>query len=154
MDIRPPTLDRPVSLGRGLISAQPQTDRRELDEGKIVGGELVVAGGDTPVLLDLVEEPLDQVSRPVKVGAEADRLLAISFWRDVCPRAFLAGEFPDPVGVISAICEQSCSGLQFRQEYRTQPIVVCLTRCEAKACWQTTSVHDRVKTIPKIGVVF
>ena len=103
-------------LGRGLISAQPQTDRRELYEGKIVGGELVVTGGDPPALLDPVEKPLDQVSRPVEVRAEADRLLAISFWRDIRPRAFLAGELPDPVGVISAICEQSCSGLQFRQE--------------------------------------
>jgi hypothetical protein len=63
-------------------------DGCELDEGKIVGGELVVAGGDTPALLDPVEEPLDEVSRPVKMRAEADRLLAISFWRDVCPRTF------------------------------------------------------------------
>ena len=67
-------------------------------------------------LLDLVEEPLDQVPRSVKVRAEADRLLAISFRRDVCPRAFLISELPDPVGVISAIREQSCSGLQFHQE--------------------------------------
>ena len=30
----------------------------ELDEGEIVGGELVVSGRDAPALLDLVEEPL------------------------------------------------------------------------------------------------
>jgi hypothetical protein len=54
-------------LGRGLISAQPKSDRSKLDEGKVIGGELVIAGGDAPVLLDLVEEPLDQVVRPVEM---------------------------------------------------------------------------------------
>jgi hypothetical protein len=32
----------------------------------MVGCELVVSGSDTPTLLDLVEEPLDEVARAVK----------------------------------------------------------------------------------------
>ncbi len=60
-------------LGRGLISAQPNPNSSELDEGKVVGCELVVAGSDTPTLLDLIEEPLDQVASSVEVRAEADR---------------------------------------------------------------------------------
>jgi hypothetical protein len=60
-------------LGRGLISAQPQTDGRELDESKIVGSELVVAGGDTVARLDLVEEPLNQIARPIEVRAALSR---------------------------------------------------------------------------------
>jgi hypothetical protein len=51
-------------LGRGLISAEPKADRSKLDEGEVIGGELVIAGGDTPALLDLIEEPLDHVARP------------------------------------------------------------------------------------------
>ena len=51
-----------AELGRGLISAQPKADRGKLDEGEVIGGELVIAGGDAPALLDLVEEPLDQVT--------------------------------------------------------------------------------------------
>jgi hypothetical protein len=50
-------------LGRELINAQPKTDRSKLDEGEVVGCELVIAGGNTPALLDLIEEPLDQVVR-------------------------------------------------------------------------------------------
>jgi hypothetical protein len=57
-------------------------------------------------LLDLVEEPLDQVARAVKVRTEADRVFAISFRRNVGPRALLPGKLPDPVGVVCAIREQ------------------------------------------------
>ena len=58
-------------LGRGLINAQPQAYGRKLDECKIVGREFVVAGCHTPTVLDLVEEPLDQVASPVKIRTEA-----------------------------------------------------------------------------------
>ena len=69
------------------------------------------------------------------------------------PRAFLPGELPDPVGVISAICEQSCSGLQFRRENRNPPIVVCLTRRDGKVCWQTSGVHGRRKSCWSVRLV-
>jgi hypothetical protein len=58
-------------LGRGRIGAQPKADRSKLDEGEVVGSELVITGDDTPALLDLVEEPLHQVTRSVEVGTEA-----------------------------------------------------------------------------------
>jgi hypothetical protein len=38
-------------------------------------------------LLDLIEEPLDQITGPVEIRAEADRLRAIASWRDVGPNA-------------------------------------------------------------------
>ena len=59
-----------------LASLYPETDRSKLDEGEIIGGELVVASGNTPALLDLVEEPLDKAARPVEIGTEADGVLA------------------------------------------------------------------------------
>src|SRR5665213_62934 len=93
-------------LGRGLINTQPNADGRKFDKGKIIGCEPVVAGGDTTTLLDLVEEPLDQVSCSIEIGAEADCLFTISFRRDVCPRALLTDECPNPVRVISSICQQ------------------------------------------------
>jgi hypothetical protein len=34
--------------------------RSKLDEGKLIGGEIVIAGGTMSALLDLVEEPLNQ----------------------------------------------------------------------------------------------
>ena len=45
-------------LGRGLIGAQPVVDER-----RIVCGEFVVPCRDTSTLLDLVEEPFDEISR-------------------------------------------------------------------------------------------
>src|SRR6516162_3584257 len=92
-------------LGRGLISTQPNAGGCELDEGQIIGCQLVISGRDTPTLLDLVEEPLDQVVRAVQIRAEADRVLAIALRWDVGPRALLAGQSPDPVCVVSAIRE-------------------------------------------------
>jgi hypothetical protein len=36
----------------------------KLDECEVVGRELVVAGCHTPTVLNLIEEPLDQVASP------------------------------------------------------------------------------------------
>jgi len=45
-----------------LISPYPESDRGKLDEVEVIGGELVTTGGNTPALLDLAKEPLDQVT--------------------------------------------------------------------------------------------
>ena len=93
-------------LGRGLISAQPDADRCQLDEGEVIGSEFVVTGGDTPTLLDLVEEPLDEVARAIQVRAKTNRLFSIALRPNVSPRALLTDERPEPVSVISPICQQ------------------------------------------------
>jgi len=90
-------------LGRGLVNAQPQPYRRKLDEREVVGREFVVPRRDTPTVLDLVEEPLDQISRAVKMWAEAQCLSPISLRWDIRPGAALANKRPDPVCVISAV---------------------------------------------------
>jgi hypothetical protein len=51
----------------------------------MVGREFVVSGRHAPTLLDLVEEPLDQVARAIQIRIEADRVFAISFRRNVRP---------------------------------------------------------------------
>ena len=43
-------------LGRALINTQPNADGCQLDESEVVGCEFVVASGDTPTLVDHVEE--------------------------------------------------------------------------------------------------
>ena len=77
-----------------------------MDEGEVVGRELVVASCDPPTLLDLVEEPLNEVARAVQVRAKANRLFSIALGRNVGPRALLFDERPDPVSVISPISQQ------------------------------------------------
>jgi hypothetical protein len=51
----------------GLISAQPNLDRCELDEGVVVGLEFAISGRDAPGLLDFIEEPFDQVTGPSRL---------------------------------------------------------------------------------------
>ena len=86
-----------TSLGREIIKAQVPPRCCELKECKGVGGEPVVAGRDPTTLFDPVEEPLDLVARAIEIGAEADRIAAIAFRRDVGPRALLNGKLSDPV---------------------------------------------------------
>src|SRR5437762_274631 len=99
-------------LGRGLIKAQPQPDGGKLDEGEVVRRELVVACRHPPTLLDLVEEPLDQIARTIEVGAEADRLRPVPSRRNVRPCAVLAYKCPDPISVKPPISEQHCPRFQ------------------------------------------
>src|ERR1700736_3318016 len=60
------------SLARS--STQPNSDLCEFDERQIVGCELVISGRDTSALLDLVEEPFDEIARTIQIRAEADRV--------------------------------------------------------------------------------
>ena len=56
----------------------------------------------------------------------------------------MAGELPDPVRVISTICEQHRLWKQGADKNRTQPIVVRLTWREREADRQAIGVHYRV----------
>ena len=49
-------------LGRGLMNPNPDSDRGKLDEGEVIGGKLVATGGNTPALLDLVKDSLDEIT--------------------------------------------------------------------------------------------
>jgi hypothetical protein len=74
----------------------------KLNECEVVGRELVVARRHAPTVLDLVEEPFDQVASPVEIWAEAQRLCPISFWWDIRPCTVLASKGSDPIGVIAS----------------------------------------------------
>jgi hypothetical protein len=58
-----------------------------LHERKVVGSQFVVARRNATALLDPVEETLASVAVAVEIRAEADRIVAISFWGDVGPSA-------------------------------------------------------------------
>ena len=49
----------------------------------MVRRELVVARCDPPTLLDLAEEPLDQIARTIEVAADADQLRPINPQRSI-----------------------------------------------------------------------
>lgn len=45
--------------------AEPEADRRDVDEAEEAFGGLVVAGCDTAGVLELVETPFDEISQAV-----------------------------------------------------------------------------------------
>lgn len=77
-----------------------------MNEGKVVGGQPVVARCPPKALFDSVKEPLDVVASAVERRTEADRIAAIAFWRDVGLRALLHGNLSDPVSVIATVGKQ------------------------------------------------
>ena len=103
------------------------------DECEVVGCEFVVAGRHAPALLDLVEEPFDQITCAIQAGTKADWIFSMSPWRDVCPRAMLADKCPDPVSIISAISQEHCSRLEARQELGGKSVVVSFPSCERES---------------------
>jgi hypothetical protein len=69
----------------------------------VFGRELVVASCDPTTLLDLIEEPLDQIPGAIMIWAEADRFAAIAPWWGVGPNTPLGGKGSDPVSVIATV---------------------------------------------------
>lgn len=67
----------------------------------------VVSGGDAPELLDLVEEPFDEVPLPVNPGREDEAALAIGLGRNVGPSLPLGGFGPDGIAVIALVGQQN-----------------------------------------------
>jgi hypothetical protein len=56
----------------------------------------------------------------------------------------LTGKLPDPIRVVSTICEQHRLWKQGAEENRTQPIVVRVTGREGQTDRQAVGVHHRV----------
>ena len=94
---------------------------------------------DSPTMLDLVEETLDQIAPSIEITAKADWLVVvIAFWRDVCPSAALSDESSDPIGVNSTISEQHRSRFQVGQQREDKTVVMRLAwsaRHEQAAHW-------------------
>jgi hypothetical protein len=132
------------ALGRGLINAQPQSDGRKLDERKVVGRKLVVAGCHAPKMLDLIKEPLDQISGSIQIRAEADRLVAIAPRWSIGPSAPLVGECSDPLGVVASVRQQHRSRFQTREELACEPIVVCFASRQCELDRQAIRIDKRM----------
>ena len=71
------------------------TDGSERDGCEEVSGEFVVACGDAPEMLDLVEEALDEVALPVEFRVDGANALHIALAWDVSGGAESGEEFDD-----------------------------------------------------------
>jgi hypothetical protein len=113
-----------------------------LNEGKVVGGELVIARRNPAAVLDLVEEALDQVPSAVEIQTEADRLGAVASWPDVGPCTLLGRKAPDPVRIITTIGQQHRFRLQSRQEFASKSVVVRLAGRQREPHRQAIGIHQ------------
>lgn len=65
-----------------MSSIEPNDRSGQINGAEEVAGGLVVAGGDAAILLELGEELLDQVTRPVQVFVIVTRLFAAALGRN------------------------------------------------------------------------
>jgi hypothetical protein len=72
--------DRKISFGQGLSSSEQDCNHGQLDPGKKIPGEFIIASGDSAELLELVEEPLDEIELAVKHEIARSRGLAVGLW--------------------------------------------------------------------------
>src|SRR3712207_7653060 len=80
----------PTYLGtRALLQRhlQPEQDHADGDHGEVVGGTLLVAGGDAPELLEAVDQALHPVAPPISVAVEVGLAALIALARDHRPDA-------------------------------------------------------------------
>lgn len=67
-------------------------------------------------MLELGEEPLDQVALAVEPLAKAGFPLPIGFGRDVRRGSLLLYQFTDAVGVIGLVGENNCAGAEMVEQ--------------------------------------
>ena len=89
---------------------QPDSDGGELDQGEIVYVVLFVARSDGSEVLQLVEEPLDQVTEAVEILAEGWDVDPSWVGLDVGPGSALSHGGAEGIAVIAAIAEQRLAG--------------------------------------------
>lgn len=74
-----------------------------MDHGEEVGGELVVAGGDAAEVLQLGEEPFDQVALSVEPFAEARFPAPVALRRDVGRGTLVLDQVADAIGIVGLV---------------------------------------------------
>ena len=124
--------------------AEPEADRRDVDEVEEAFGGFVLAGGDTTGVLEFVEAALDEVSQPVEGASTATR----SLWdlrigiTGTTLRASMVFEhcqsysLDPPAGHRAPACV-------IHEQVETQ-IVRCLPRCDVRPHGQASTVDAEV----------
>ena len=93
-----------------ILLFKPDSDSGEFNEPHEVDEQLVVSGGDTAELFELVEEALDDVALLVEVDVVGTLDLAVSFRRDDGLRAGLGDPLDEMVGVIALVGDGDACG--------------------------------------------
>src|SRR5579863_5719515 len=102
----------------------------EFDEGKIVGIVFFEARGHGSEMLELVEEPLDEVAIAIEERAEGWDVDAPRHWFDVGPSPALGQAVAEGIAVISAVGQQGLAGTKTIKQIDCAPAVMGLARSE------------------------
>src|SRR6185437_10806900 len=90
----------------------PDTCSDEFDDGEVVGVVLFEARGDGSEMLDLAEEPLDEVSIAVEEGTEGRNVDASRHGFDVRPGTAICQALAKGVAVIGTVGKQNLTGAE------------------------------------------
>lgn len=104
VEIRPTLVNAALSLELGPVDKpSPNADASEQDESAEGDGELVISGGNTPLLLEMPDEALN--ARPQRIDRLADRVLylAVALGRDLGCRAAVAQVMADCIAVVALV---------------------------------------------------
>ena len=129
------------TLGRGLISAQPDADCGEFDHREVVGGELFVASCDAPELFEFVEEALNPITQTVKNVTEGMGSLGVATVGNDRHGVLRLDHRSDPFRVVGLVAEEEAVGrkLIFEQSFSSRA-VMGLARAQGEAERQAAGV--------------
>ena len=105
---------------------------------------LFEARRDGPEVLDLVKEAFDEVAIAVEEGAEARDALAVRHRLDVRPSATIGDAGAEPVGVVSAVCEEYIAFADRIEQAGGAPPVMGLAGRQSERDRPTFGVNDRM----------
>ena len=106
--------------------------------------ELVVSGGDAPELLQLIEEPLDQITLTVELFAERIQRLSIGFVGYVGCRSLRFDLGADPIGIVTLVGKHNGSAFEVLQQIGCAGRIVILSWSDQEAERPALFVDERV----------
>ena len=131
-------------LGRGLISADPQAGSGEQHGGEEVAGQLVEARGDTPEVLQLAEEALDQIAAAIKLWIHRALHPDVALGRDVRLAAGASHQLDDGAAVVAAVGDQCLGRWHAGQEFGAERLIGGLSGRQHDPDRVAVLVHQRV----------
>ena len=115
-----------------------------MDHSEEVGSELVVAGGDAAEVLQLGEEPLDQIALAVEAFAEAGFPFTVALRWDVGRGAFVLDQLADAVGIIGLVRQHDGARAEMVEQRVGDLPVVGLSSGQAEPDREALRVDDDV----------
>ena len=125
--------------------ADPETDRRDVNEAEEAFRRLVVASRDTPGVLELVEATFDQIPQAIQRAIDTNPLLAGLAHRYHGQDVARLHAFSDLVCIVAAIREQHARAGQIIRHHQIEAeIVRRLARCDLCPHGKPVCVDEKV----------